>query len=226
MTTTLTLYSFGPSHNAVRPELALLEKGVPFEKREVDLFQGEHQKAPLSDVTPRRQVPTLVYNDGDRDVVVYESVAILYFLEDMFPEPALMPPVSEPAERAKAHMRMAEFHAKLDPRNIFGSVVFRRQTRAQLGARVDDLLAEIGRWDAYVGHGPFLVGERFGLADITVFPLLIHFEVLGYDYGKHAPALAAYIERCKQRPCVQQSGWLERIGQLVERMKPDQVLSD
>lgn len=225
MTPKITLYTIPMSQNAVRPELALLEKGVPFEKVQVDLMGGEHKQPPYGEITPRRQVPTLVYGEGDEAITLYESVAIIQFLDDMLPEPPLMPPVSEPAMRAKAWMRIAEFQQKLDPKNIFASVTFGKQTREQLGARVDALLEELLRWDAYVGDGPFLCGDQFTLADIAVFPLLMHFEALGYDYATHTPSLSAYMNRCKARPSVVQSGWVETFLAFARGREPGQVLS-
>jgi len=225
MTPKITLYTAAFSQNAVRPEIALLEKGVPFQKVQVDLFGGEHKQPAYGKITPRRQVPTLVYGEGDAAITLYESVAIIQFLEDMHPQPPLMPPVSEPANRAKALMRIAEFQQKLDPKNIFGSVLFGKQTREQLGGRVDALLEELPRWDAYVGDGPFLCGKQFTLADIAVFPLLMHFEVLGYDYSKHTPSLSAYMDRCKARPSVVQTGWVENFLAAARGREPGQVLA-
>jgi glutathione S-transferase len=225
MTPKITLYTIPISQNAVRPELALLEKGVPFEKVQVDLMGGEHKQPPYGEITPRRQVPTLVYGEGDEAIILYESVAIIQFLDDMLPEPPLMPPVSEPAMRAKAWMRIAEFQQKLDPKNIFASVTFGKQAREQLGARVDALLEELLRWDAYVGDGPFLCGDQFTLADIAVFPLLMHFEALGYDYATHTPSLSAYMNRCKARPSVVQSGWVETFLAFARGREPGQVLA-
>lgn len=143
----------------------------------------------------------------------------------MHPEPALMPAISEPRRRAQALMRIEEFQAKLDPRNIFGSVVFGRQGRAQLAGRVDELLAEIERWDAYSVGQTFLAGDPFTLAEIAVFPLLMHFEALGYDYPTRTPALAAYIARCKARPSVRASGWIEAFSMFVCERDPQQVLA-
>ncbi len=221
----IALYTFAPSQNAVRPELVLLEKGVPFEKVQVDLVGGEHKQPPYGKITPRRQVPTLVYGEGDDAITLYESVAIIQFLDDMLPKPPLMPPVSQPALRAIAWVRIAEFQQKLDPKNVFGSVIFGKQTREQLGARVDALLEELPRWDAYVGDGPFLCGEQFTLADIAVFPLLMHFEALGYDYSKHTPSLSAYMTLCKARPSVVQSGWVETFLAFARGQEPAQVLA-
>ncbi len=221
----ITLYTAAPSQNAVRPELALLEKGLPFRKVQVDLFGGEHKQPPFGNITPRRQVPTLVYGEGDQAITIYESVAITQFIDDMHPQPPLMPPVSTPALRAKALMRLAEFQQKLDPKNIFGSVVFRKQTREQLGERVDALLEELSRWNGYVGNGPFLCGDQFTLADIAVFPLLMHFEAIGYDFAKHTPSLFAYMNQCKARPSVVQSGWIGNFNAFVRDRNPARVLA-
>ena len=225
MAVKITLYTFAPSQNAVRPELTLLEKGLEFEKIQVDLLKGEHRRPPLSEITPRGQVPTLVY-EADEKVVVYESIATIRFIDDMHPEPPLLPPTSEPRRRAQALMRIAEFQAKLDPANIFGSVVFGRQDREQLGKRVDNLLAELDHWESYTSSSQFLAGDQFTLADIAVFPLLMHFDALGFPYAKRTPALAAYMDRCKARPSVVASGWITAFSALVDSRDPVKVLAD
>ncbi len=225
MAPSITLYTFPPSHNAIRTELTLLEKGLSFEKIAVDLLEGQHRKPPLADLNPRHQVPTLVYDEGDGPIVVYESIATIRFLDDMHPEPALMPPVSEPRRRAQAIMRIEEFQAKLDPKNIFGSVVFGKQGRKDLQPRIDALVTELGRWNSYAEGQRYLGGDFFTLADIAVFPLLMHFEVLGFDYRSRTPALAAYIDACKKRPSVERSGWLDVFADFVRQRAPEQVLA-
>ncbi len=224
----ITIYVFPPSQNAVRTELALLEKGLEFEKVPVDLFKGEHKQPPLSDVTPRGQVPTLVYDLGEAEgpIVVYESIATIRFLDDMHPEPPLMPPVSEPRRRAEAIMRIEEFQAKLDPSNIFGSVAFAKKGRDELQPRIDALVSELERWNEYVEGRRFLAGDAFTLADIAVFPLLMHFDALGFPWAARTPALADYIEACRARPSVQRSGWLERFAAFVADRAPVPMLAD
>jgi glutathione S-transferase len=226
MASAITLYTFGPSQNAVRTEIALLEKGLEFDKVPIDLFKGEHREPSYRDIAPRGQVPTLVYENGEERIVVYESVATIRFLDDMHPDPPLMPPISEPRRRAEALMRIEEFQAKLDPKNIFGSVVFGKQSREQLGQRVDALLAEISVWEGYVAGRTFLAGDRFTLADIAVFPLLMHFEALGFDYAGRTPALAGYVERCKARPSVVATGWLDVFRGFVAGLAPARVLAE
>lgn len=225
MTPSITLYTVAPSQNAVRTELALLEKGLAFEKIFVDLFKGAHRKPPLADLSPRRQVPTLVYDAGDGPIVVYESIATIRFLDDLHADPPLMPPPSEPRRRAQALMRIEEFQAKLDPRNLFGSVTFGRKSREELQPRIDALEAELQHWDRYAEGQRYLAGDSFTLADIAVFPLLMHFEALGFDYAGRTPALAAYVETCKQRPSVERSGWLDAFSAFVRERAPEPVLA-
>ena len=137
-----------------------------------------------------------------------------------------MPSTDEPRRRAQALMRIEEFQAKLDPRNVFGSVIFGKMGREALGSRVDDLLTELLRWNDYVQGETFLAGDQFTLADIAVFPLLMHFEALGYPYEDKAPALHAYMERCKLRPSVVESGWVPIFTSFAQSQDPAQVLSD
>ncbi len=210
----------------MRPEIALREKQLPFEKIAVDLRKGEHRQAPLADVTPRQQVPTLAYQLDGPPIVVYESIATIRFIDDMHPTPPLMPPIDEPERRARALMRIEEFHAKLDPKNVFGSVAFGGMTRADLASRIEALIAELTRWDDYLAGRQFLADEQFTLADIAVFPLLLHFEALGFAYAERTPALASYIERCKARASVRESGWVEAFYNFVSQLAPADVLAD
>ncbi len=225
MAPSITLYTFPPSQNAVRPELALLEKGLPFEKVTVDFLKGEHRKPPLVDLNPRGQVPTLVYDAGGDPIAVCESIATIRFLDDMHPEPPLMPPVGEPRRRAQAIMRIEQFQAKLDPSNLFGSVIFGRKSREELRPRIDALEAELAHWESYAVGRRYLAGDQFTLADIAVFPLLMHFEALGFEYAKRTPALGAYVEACKERPSVLQSGWLDAFAAFVRDRAPEPVLA-
>ncbi|MDJ0789421.1 MAG: glutathione S-transferase family protein [Myxococcota bacterium] len=222
----ITLYGVPPSQNAVRTEIALLEKGLAYEKVALDFAKGEHRGPPLSELTPRMQVPTMVYDRGDGPIVVYESVATIRFLDDLHPEPPLMPPVSDPRRRARATMRIEEFQAKLDPVNVFGSVVFGRKGRNELAPRLEALVAELAYWERYAEGQRFLAGNDFTLADIAVFPLLMHFEALGFDYAGRTPALAAYMSACKERPSIQRSGWLDAFAAFVQAMAPEKVLAE
>ena len=87
---------FSASSQKVR--LALAEKGLAYESVPVDLQAGEQHSPAYRALNPRGVVPTLVH-DG---AVLIESAAILEYLDDVFPEPALRPrdPVARQRMRA------------------------------------------------------------------------------------------------------------------------------
>jgi len=84
----LTLYSFGPGANSLKPLLALYEKGLEFTPRFVDPTKFEHHEEWFKKINPRGQVPALDH-DGH---IITESTVICEYLEDAFPDaPKLRP---------------------------------------------------------------------------------------------------------------------------------------
>ncbi|HEY8079931.1 MAG TPA: glutathione S-transferase family protein [Labilithrix sp.] len=91
----MKLYEFGPTRS-IRARWTLQELGVPFEAVTVDLFSGEHKKPEYLAVNPAGKLPALV----DGDFVLTESVAIVLYLADKYPEKRLLP--EDPKGRAEA----------------------------------------------------------------------------------------------------------------------------
>lgn len=197
----LTLYAHPYSNNAMRAQLCLDEKGLNYDYVTVDLFKGAHKQPDYLVINPRGQVPALV----DGDACIYESVAIVQYLEHRYPSPALIP--EDPVLMATCFRLVGEFNQKLDPTNIFGSVKFGGKRRAELGERVDKLLAECRRWEGYAGGGPYLAGDQFSIADIVVLPFMgMAIDGLGLPEADF-PSLHTWYERCKARPSVAKQPW-------------------
>ena len=115
---------------------------------------------------------------------------------------------------------IAEFNQKLDPTNVFGSVKFGRKTRADLGDRVDKLLAECRIWEGYLGAGPYFTGQTYSIADIVVLPFFgTVIDGLGLPQAD-TPRLHAWYERCKSRPSVARQPWFEAFA--GEKQNPQQ----
>ncbi|XP_019107690.1 glutathione S-transferase 2 isoform X4 [Beta vulgaris subsp. vulgaris] len=93
-TSSRVLYSFWLSFCAWRVRFALNMKGLQYEYKSVDLFKGEQFHPEFEQINPLRYVPVLV-DDG---VVVSDSLAILMYLEDRYPENPLLP--ADPCRRA------------------------------------------------------------------------------------------------------------------------------
>ena len=77
----LTLYSFGPGANSLKPMLTLYEKGLEFNHRLLDPGKFEHHSDWYKKINPRGQVPAL----DDNGKVVTESTVICEYLEDAHP---------------------------------------------------------------------------------------------------------------------------------------------
>lgn len=202
----ITLYAHPFSNNSMRPQIVLDEKGIDYDYVKVDLFKGDHKRPEYLAINPRGQVPTLV----DGDVHIWESVAIVQYLEHRYPEPSLIPVESKAT--ATYFRLIGEFNQKLDPTNIFGSVKFGGKRRTDLSDRIDKLIAECNRWEGYVGNGPYFTGESFSIADIIVLPFFgVVIDGLGLpeiDY----PNLHAWYKRCKARPSVAKQPWFEAFA--------------
>jgi len=99
--TDIVLYDSPGSPCARRVRIVLLEKGLTWTTRLVDLTKMEQKRPEYLALNPNGVVPTLLH--GER--VIYESNVITEYLDDVFPEPRLYP--AEPWARAQAKMWQA-----------------------------------------------------------------------------------------------------------------------
>ena len=93
----IKLYTFPLSTNSRKVRIALLEKGLEFERINVDLLKGEQKNPEYLKIHPFGQVPAL----DDEGFIVYDSTIINEYLEDEYPYPRLMPEDSEGRARAR-----------------------------------------------------------------------------------------------------------------------------
>src|SRR5918992_1048714 len=93
----IKLYTFPPSTNSRKVRIALLEKGLEFERINVDLSKREQKSTEYLSIHPFGQVPAL----DDEGFVIYDSTVINEYLEDEYPYPPLMPKDSEGRARAR-----------------------------------------------------------------------------------------------------------------------------
>jgi glutathione S-transferase len=207
----ITLYHHNISVCAQKVRIALDEKGIPYEGREVDLMKQEHLSPAFLKINPKGLVPVLVHNE----VPISESTVILEYLEDTFPEKSLRPGSS----LGRARMRM---WAKVPDDGLHaacGSVTYAAAFAPQLrdnhtpqeweerlsrlpdrarAARQRQIL-ELGFEapivkDAVLLHDkvlkdmettlaqqPWLAGDMFSLADVAIIPYVTRLDRLGLD---------------------------------------------
>jgi glutathione S-transferase len=159
----LTLVSFDLCPYVQRAAIALAEKGVPFERRTIDLADKPDWFKAMS---PLGKVPLLQVDDD----VLFESTVIVEFLEETQGTP-LHP--AAPLERAR-HRAWMEFGS-----SILGDIWAIETTpdRAVFEAKRRVLQQKFGRLEAELGQGPWFAGERFTLVDTVFAPVFRYFDV-------------------------------------------------
>jgi glutathione S-transferase len=164
----IELHWLSGSPYAWRVMLALECKGLEYVSRPHQLSTGELKSAEYLALNPRGRVPTLVH-DG---FVLYESLAILAYLDRKFPAPALF---GHSAEETGVIWRViAEYTAYVDPAVealILPLYFGRAHEHAEAVQRAAAILrTELATLDTALGEAPYLAGPRLSAADLVVFP--------------------------------------------------------
>ena len=163
----------GPNPRVVR--IFLAEKGLAPALVPVDLLAGENRREPYLSKNPAGQLPCLELDDGTH---LSEITAICEYLEEVKPEPALIG--RTPEERAATRMWVRRIDLNIvEPlangfRYAEGLQLFKNRIRTMPQA-ADDLKAlarEKLAWLEGLVAGPWIVGDRFTLADILLFAFL------------------------------------------------------
>lgn len=98
----LKLFSYWRSSCSWRVRLALAIKGLSYDYHAINLLQGEQKTTEYLQLNPSGVVPALSIHDNSNGVVIIgQSVAIMEYLEEAYPEPPLLPQTSDYAERAR-----------------------------------------------------------------------------------------------------------------------------
>jgi glutathione S-transferase len=201
----ITFYYGSGSPYAWRVWLALEHKQLPYEQVVLSFSAGDLRKPDYLALNPRGKVPTL----RDDEFTLYESAAIVEYLDEAYPvagEP-LFP--GGPRERALVRRIIREADAYLADamEGLVGQLFFRQPAEWDLEAIArsrEEYLEELSRLESNL-HNPYLAGP-LSAADLTVYPmigLLRRLEKRKPDLGISAemgPNLVAWKERMEKLP--------------------------
>jgi maleylacetoacetate isomerase len=177
----IVLYTYWRSSASHRVRLALGYKAIGYEPIFVNLLEGEQRKPEYTAKSPTGYLPCLVI-DGERFV---ESTAILELLEELAPEPPLLPPL--PKERARVRALVQIVNAGIQPLQNLNVL-------ERLGDDKDERLAWLRHFiprglaafeQLADEKGPFAAGATFGMADCALLPQL-------YAAGRYGVDLAPF----------------------------------
>lgn len=179
----LALYDYERSSAAYRVRIALAIKGIAVEHRRVDLRAGAQHAGPFADVNPQALVPALVIEDGD---VLTQSLAIIEYLDEVHPQPPLLP--RTPAARAKARALALAIAAEIHP-------IQNLRVLERLRDALKQPEEEIARWARHwieTGLGAFqamlapyrgryCMGDAVTLPDLLLAPQMVNARRFGCD---------------------------------------------
>jgi glutathione S-transferase len=178
-----------------RPWIAMKVAGIAFDEQVISL-DAKDFKAQVTKISGTGKVPAL----ADGGVHVWESLAILEYLAEKFPQARLWP--VEPQARAQARAIAAEMHAGFVPlrrelpMNMWRPVKPRQLTpeAAVNVARIDAMWTDCR--NRFGAGGPFLFGA-FGAADAMYAPVVSRFHTYGVTVG---PVTRAYMDAVMALP--------------------------
>jgi len=195
----MKLYYFPASTFSRRVRVALLEKDISCELIELSLPTGQHKQDWYAALNPYAKVPTLVVGD----VALYESAAILTYLEATHPTPPLVPNDACGRALVDMHVRLCDAHvgryagAILFPKRFVPQANWDLQAMEAARKEIDRHLVIIER---ELGDRPYLVGDAFTLADVAYLPFLHFLALMEVSAG---PRVKAWADRVLARPSAQ-----------------------
>jgi glutathione S-transferase len=185
---------------SMRPWLALRAGGIAFDEIFIPLYTGEADKNRILAFTPSGKVPALV----DGDVTIWDSLAIIEYAAERFPQARLWP--EDRAARAHARSISAEMHSGfmalrnecgMNLHRPVGAIALTAEARANI-ARIQEIWIECR--ERYGKSGPFLFGSFSG-ADAMFAPVVHRFRTYAIEV---APAARDYMAAMMALPAFQE----------------------
>jgi maleylacetoacetate isomerase len=172
---TLQLYTYWRSSAAYRVRIALEIKGIAVEQHAVDLTRGggEQHRDAYRAIHPGGTVPALVLEDG---TAITQSLAIIGLLDELYPQPPLLPPT--PVERARVRAAAELIACDIHP---IGNLRVRQYLAKTLGHDQAAVAAWMRDWmrgglEAFQAmiepKTPFCFSDQPTLADVCLVPQL------------------------------------------------------
>jgi maleylpyruvate isomerase len=209
----MRLYSYFRSTTSYRVRIALNLKGCAYETVPIHLLRegGEQYKESYSAVNPMNELPTLqVLDESGHEIArIGQSVAILEYLEECFPEPALLP--QKPLDRALVRQRLEVVNSSIHP--VQNLKVMRKLTQdfgtdrprnfawaaywIERGFRGLEVLLE-------QSAGRYSVGDAITLADIALVPQVYNARKFGVDVNAF-PMIERVDAACRELEAFQLS---------------------
>ncbi|HVN88109.1 MAG TPA: glutathione S-transferase family protein [Candidatus Binatia bacterium] len=197
----LTLHYHPFSTYSRRVRIALIEKNIECKLVEVDMMAGAHRGEAYRTLNPYGRVPTL----EDDGFVLYESTAILEYLEATHPQPPLVPADARGRALVAMHMKLCDIQLARQT----GTIIFpkrflpkERWDEAAMAQAKKEIEKHLGILDAQLAGKRFLVGDRYSLVEVCYTPFVEFFPLMEIT---PPPNVAAWTKSLLERPSAVQT---------------------
>src|SRR5262245_34754110 len=184
-----------------RVRMALLEKNIACELVEVDMVARAHRADAYLKLNPYGRVPTLE-EDG---FVLYESTAILDYLEATHPKPPLVPSDARGRALVSMHMKLCDIQLArqtgtiIFPKRFLPEDRWDKPAMAQAKKEIEKHLAIL---DTQLAGKSYLVNEAYSLAEVCYTPFIDFFPLMEVELPAN---VAAWTKRVLERPSAVQT---------------------
>lgn len=197
----MKLYSYFRSSAAYRARIALNLKGLSYETESIHLTKegGKQFGAEFKAINPQMRVPVLKLDNGE---VLTQSLAIIEYLDEVFPDPPFLP--ADAVERAKVRALADIIACDIHPLNNTGPLKYIKSKLGQEQSAIDGwyhhwILVGFEAVEALLRPGPYAFGTRVTLADICLVPQVANAARFKVPLDRF-PKIVAVDAACLQLP--------------------------
>ncbi len=202
----MKLYNYFRSSASFRVRIALNLKGLDFDYIPVHIARGDHKTGPFSAISPDMLVP-LLEDDGER---LTQSMAIIEYLDEVHPEPALLP--NDPVGRAKVRALSESIACEIHPLNNLRVLKYLvRELKLDDGAKnawyrhwVREGMLAFERQLALLPASTYCYGDTPTMADCCLVPQVFNGQRFDCDFSGLPRTMAAF-EACMQLEAFQRA---------------------
>lgn len=197
----MKLYSYFRSSAAYRARIALNLKGLPYDIESIHLTKGGgRQHSPeYRAVNPQRRVPALRLDNGE---VLTQSLAIIEYLDEVFPRPPLLP--ADPVARAHVRAAAQAIACDIHPLNNTAPLFYLKNELKHDQPAINVWYAH---WvtvgfeavEALLKPGPYAFGGEVTLADVCLVPQVANARRFNVPLDKF-PKIVAVDAACLKLP--------------------------
>ncbi|XGC81128.1 maleylacetoacetate isomerase [Bdellovibrio bacteriovorus] len=192
----LILYNYFRSSTSYRVRLAMHVKGLDFEYKAINLLKAEQRSAEYLKINPLGGVPTLLHEGK----YIPESMAIIEYIEEVFPEPALLP--KDAYTRARIRQVCEVINSFMHPMGNLKTLQYMEKTHGYTQDKKEEwaqhwLSQGLETLEETIKDfaGTYSFGEKITMADLFIVPQLLTCQRFNVDISKY-PTLLKVNENC------------------------------